>query len=101
MREIQVSAVSEGDAAAQLSTLDGRIKEAGGSGLKEDGVFNNAYIVAGDDSAAARASLGSFNESFSAYYADTKPAGRTAQFVGGIQQEGHASGISTRAIFAE
>jgi hypothetical protein len=101
VREIHVSAVGGSDAGTQLSTLDTRIVEAGGTGLKEDGVFNNAYIVAGEDSEANRASLGSFNKSFSAYYEDTKPAGRTAQYVGGIQQEGHQSGISTRAIFAE
>jgi enamine deaminase RidA (YjgF/YER057c/UK114 family) len=101
VREVQVSAVAGNDAAAQLGTLDARIKEAGGAGLKEDAVFNNAYISAGDDSAANRASIGSFNESFSAYYEGTKPAGRTAQFVGGCQREGQQSGISTRAIFAE
>ena len=99
--EAMVSAVGGDDAATILGTVDARVREAGGQGLKEDGVFNNAYITAGDDSAANRASIGSFNESFSAYYADTKPAGRTAQFIGGIQQEGHSSGISTRAIFAE
>jgi len=101
VREVQVSAVSGTDASTQLGLLDARIKEAGGTGLIENGVFNNAYITAGDDSAANRASIGSFNKSFSAYYSDTKPAGRTAQFIGGIQQEGHASGISTRAIFAD
>ncbi len=101
VREVQVSAAAGNDASAQLTTLDARIKEAGGAGLKEDGIFNNAYISAGDDSAQNRESLASFNESFSAYYQGTKPAGRTAQFVGGCQQEGQQSGISTRAIFAE
>ena len=95
------SAVAGNDASAQLSTLDARIKEAGGAGLKEDGIFNNAYISAGADSAQNRESLASFNESFSAYYQGTKPAGRTAQFVGGCQQEGQQRGISTRAIFTE
>ena len=101
VREVHVSAVGGSDAGQQLGTLDARIKEAGGAGLKEDGVFNNAYIVAGADSAQNRAGLVAFNESFSAYYAGTSPAGRTAQFIGGIQQEGHQSGIATRAIFAE
>ena len=101
VREVHVSAVGGSDAGQQLDTLDARIKEAGGAGLKEDGVFNNAYIVAGADSAQNRAGLVAFNESFSAYYGGTAPAGRTAQFIGGIQQQGHQSGISTRAIFAE
>ncbi len=101
VREVMVSAVASGDANAQLSTIDARIKEAGGQGLKENGIFNNAYISAGADSAANRSSLVKFNESFSAYYAGSAPAGRTAQFVGGIQQEGAPYGISNRAIFAE
>ena len=63
--------------------------------------FNIAYSSAGADSEANRASIGSFNESFSAWYEGTKPAGRTAQFVGGCQREGLQSGISTRAIFAD
>ena len=66
-----------------------------------NGIFNNAYIGAGADTAANRAGLGTFNESFSAYYAGSAPAGRTAQFVGGIQREGAAYGISNRSIFAE
>ena len=83
VREVHVSAVGGSDAGQQkLDTLDARIKEAGGAGLKEDGVFNNAYIVAGADSAQNRAAIATFNESFSAYYAGTAPAGRTAQFVG-------------------
>jgi hypothetical protein len=74
--------------------------EAGGTGLKEDAIFNNAYISAGDDSKANREWLQTFNGSFSAYYEGTAPAGRTAQFVGGVQQPGIKSGISSRAIFA-
>jgi hypothetical protein len=98
--EVMVSAVGGNNAATMLNTIDARVKEAGGSGLKENGIFNNAYIAAGDDSAANRASIGAFNPSFTAYYEGSAPAGRTAQFVGGIQQEGLAYGISNRSIFA-
>jgi enamine deaminase RidA (YjgF/YER057c/UK114 family) len=101
VREVMVSAVAGDDAGTQLSTIDARVKEAGGQGLKENGIFNNAYIGAGSDTAANRAGLGTFNESFSAYYAGSAPAGRTAQFVGGIQREGAPYGISNRSIFAE
>ena len=98
--DVMISAVAGDDAGALLDTLDSRIKEAGGNGLKQDGVFNNAYIVAGADSAANRAWIQEFNGAFSAWYEGTAPAGRTAQFVGGIQQPQHKSGISTRALFA-
>jgi len=98
--DVMVSAAAGDDAGALLDTLDSRIKEAGGDGLKQDGVFNNAYIVAGADSAASRAWIQKFNTSFSAWYEGTAPAGRTAQFVGGVQQPQHKSGISTRALFA-
>ena len=98
--EVMASAVGGDDAARQLSTLDARIKAAGGNGLKEDGIFNNAYVVAGGDSEANRAWIQEFNASFSAWYEGTAPAGRTAQFIGGIQQAPYRSGISNRAIFA-
>ena len=98
--EVIVSAAAGDDAGVLLGTLDSRIKEAGGSGLKQDGIFNNAYVVASADSAASRTWLQEFNSSFSAWYEGTSPAGRTAQFVGGIQQPQHKCGISTRAIFA-
>ena len=98
--EVMTSAVGGDDAGRQLSTLDARIKAAGGNGLKEDGIFNNAYVVAGEDSAANRAWIQEFNASFSAWYEGTAPAGRTAQFIGGIQQASCRSGISNRAIFA-
>lgn len=98
--EVMTSAVGGDNAGRQLSTLDARIKAAGGNGLKEDGIFNNAYVVAGDDSAANRAWIQEFNASFSAWYEGTAPAGRTAQFIGGIQQASCRSGISNRAIFA-
>ena len=75
------------------------IKEAGGSGLKEDGIFNNAYIVAKDSSEASREWIVEFNKSFIAYYEGTSPAGRTAQFLGGFMDEKHPCGISNRAIF--
>ena len=98
--DVMISAAAGDDAGALLDTLDSRIKEAGGNGLKQDGVFNNAYIVAGADSAANRAWIQEFNGAFSTWYEGTAPAGRTAQFVGGIQQPQHKSGISTRALFA-
>ena len=98
--ELMLSAVGGDDAGKILTTLDERIVEAGGRGLKEDGIFNNAYISAGDDSTANREWLQQFNGSFSAYYEGTAPAGRTAQFVAGVQHPDHRSGISSRAIFA-
>lgn len=101
VREVMVSAVADGDAHAQLSTIDARVKEAGGQGLKENGIFNNAYIGAGADSAANREALVEFNKSFTAYYEGSAPSGRTAQYVGGIQREGAPYGISNRSIFAE
>ena len=98
--EVMTSAVGGDDAGAQLSTLDARIREAGGKGLKEDGIFNNAYVVAGDDSEVNRAWIKEFNASFSAWYKGSAPAGRTAQYVGGVQQATNRSGITNRAIFA-
>ena len=98
--EVIVSGVGGNNAAELLTSIDSSVKEAGGTGLVEDGVFNNAYIVAGADRAANRESLVTFNTSFSGYYEGTSPAARTAQFVGGYQQQGHASGISNRSIFA-
>ena len=98
--EVLLSVEGGDDAGQMLGALDNRIKTAGGNGLKEDGIFNNAYVVAGDDSAANRAWIQTFNGSFTAYYEGSSPAGRTAQFLGGIQREGHRSGIASRAIFA-
>ena len=98
--EVMVSAVGGDDASAMLGTIDGRVKEAGGNGLKEDGIFNNAYVTTQETSAATREWIKTFNESFTAYYEGWSPAGRTAQFMGGIQQPQYKSGISNRAIFA-
>lgn len=100
VREVMVSGVGGDDAGTILETIDGRIKEAGGSGLKENGIFNNAYIVAKDSSEASRQWIVDFNTSFTGYYEGTSPAGRTAQFVGGFMDEKYPSGISNRAIFA-
>lgn len=97
--ETMTSAVGGNDAAQILGTVDTRIREAGGTGLKENGIFNNAYVVAGSDSDANSASLQTFNKSFSGYYEGWSPASRTAQYIGGIQQPGYAYGISNRAIF--
>ena len=97
--EVMVSAVGGGDSGQVLNTIDARVKEAGGNGLKEDGVFNNAYVVAGDDTAANTASLQSFNAAFSTYYEGVVPASRTAQFMGGVQNPDNTCGISNRSIF--
>ena len=73
---------------------------AGGQGLRENGIFNNAYIVSKDDTEASRQWLVDFNTSFSAYYEGVAPAGRTAQYVGGFMTPDYPCGISNRAIFA-
>jgi len=98
--EAMLSAVGGDDAATILSTLDGRVCEAGGRGLKQDGVFNNAYVVATADTESSRAAFTAFNTSFSGYYDGCVPAGRTAQFMGGIQAPAHTCGVSNRSIFA-
>lgn len=98
--EVMVSAVGGNEADQILGAVDGRIKEAGGRGLKEDGVFNNAYVGAGADTAANREALKRFNATFSAYYQGWVPSGRTAQFIGGIQQPKHPFGVANRSIFA-
>ena len=100
VREVMVSGVGGSDAGTVLSSIDSRIKEAGGTGLKEDGIFNNAYIVAKDSKEASRQWLGEFNESFTAWYEGTSPAGRTAQYLGGFMGEEYSCGISNRAMFA-
>ena len=98
--EVIVSGIGGDDAAQILTTIDGHVREAGGTGLKEDGVFNNAYVVAGSDSTTNREALVTFNTSFTGYYEGTAPAARTAQFMGGYQKEGNSCGISNRSIFA-
>lgn len=100
VREVMVSAVAGDDAGAALRSIDGQVKAAGGRGLREDGVFNNAYVVAADGTEAGRQGLAPFNKSFAAFYEGHAPAGRTAQFMGGIQRQGAACGVSSRAIFA-
>jgi hypothetical protein len=97
---VLTSGVGGNNADAILKTIDGHIKEAGGQGLKENGVFNNAYIVAADSSATSRDRLKIFNEQFSGYYTGVAPSGRTAQFVPGFMQKNAICGISNRAIFA-
>ena len=99
VREVMVSGVGGDDAETILGTIDARIKEASGSGLKENGVFNNAYVVARDSSEASRKWIIEFNKSYTTYYEGTSPAGRTAQFLGGFMNEKHSCGISNRAIF--
>ncbi len=94
------SGVGGDDAGAILGQIDGYIKAAGGTGLKENGIFNNAYIVAKDSSEASRAWIVDFNTSFTAYYEGTSPAGRTAQFIGGYMDEKYPCGISNRTMFA-
>ena len=98
--EVLVSGVGGDDADVILNTIDGYIKAAGGAGLKEIGVFNNAYIVAAESSEASRDRLITFNEQFSGYYTGVAPSGRTAQFVPGFMREDYICGISNRSIFA-
>lgn len=100
VREVMVSGVGGTDAGVVLDTIDSRIKEAGGTSLKQDGIFNNAYIVAGDSKDASRKWLGDFNTQFTAWYEGSSPAGRTAQFLGGFMDEKYTCGISNRAMFA-
>ena len=97
--EVMVSGVAGDNAAKILETIDSRVKAAGGQGLKENGVFNNAYVVGTDDTKASRDRLGEFNTSFIGYYEGVVPAGRTAQFVGGFMNEGAICGVSNRSIF--
>lgn len=100
IKEAMISGVGGDDAKVILGAIDARVKEAGGQGLKEDGVFNNAYAVAADASEASRASLATFNEGYNAYYSGVAPCARTAQFMGGFQKKGNACGVSNRSIFA-
>ena len=99
VREMMVSGIGGDDAGTILGQIDGHIKSAGGQGLQEDGIFNNAYIVTKDDSEASRQWLVDFNTSFTAYYEGVAPAGRTAQYVGGFMTPDYPCGISNRAIF--
>jgi enamine deaminase RidA (YjgF/YER057c/UK114 family) len=99
VREVMTSGVGGDDAGVILGTIDSYIKEAGGAGLKENGIFNNAYVVAKDSSAASREWIVEFNKSFTAYYEGSSPAGRTAQFIGGYMDEKYPCGISSRAMF--
>ncbi|MEE2659764.1 MAG: hypothetical protein VX733_14745 [Candidatus Latescibacterota bacterium] len=98
--EAHIGAVGGNDAGEILSGIDARVKEAGGTGLKENGVFNNAYIAAGNDSQANRDSLTKFNPTFQAWYEGSVPASRTAQYVGGIQDSAFAYGVANRSIWA-
>ena len=68
--------------------------------VAQNGIFNNAYIVAKDESEASRQWLVDFNTSFTAYYEGVAPAGRTAQYVGGFVTPDYPCGISNRAVFA-
>ena len=99
--EVLVSGVGGDDGNAILNTIDGHVKAAGGTSLKADGVFNNAYICAAESSESGRARIGTFNEQFSGYYEGTAPAGRTAQFVPGFMNKANICGISNRSIFAD
>jgi hypothetical protein len=100
VNEVMVSGVGGDNGAAILDTIDSYVREAGGTGLKEDGVFNNAYVVSGAAREVSRERLTSFNGLFSGYYEGVVPAGRTAQFVPGFMREDCICGISNRSIFA-
>lgn len=99
IRETMVSGVGGTIANDILDTVDAHVKASGGQGLKENGIFNNAYIVAKGTSQDTRDWLADFNASFSAYYEGWAPAGRTAQFVGGFMSPSHTCGIANRSIF--
>ena len=99
--EVLVSGVGGDNADTVLNTIDSHVKAAGGAGLIENGVFNNAYIVAADSTEASRDRLTTFNEQFSGYYTGVAPAGRTAQYVPGFMQENCICGISNRSIYAD
>ena len=101
VNEVMVSGVGGDNAAAILDTIDGHVRAAGGTGLKEDGVFNNAYVVSGADSDVSRERLTTFNGLFSGYYEGVVPAARTAQFLPGFMGEANICGISNRSIFAD
>jgi hypothetical protein len=98
--EVLISGVGGDDADAILTTIDGHVKAAGGAGLIENGVFNNAYIVAAENTEASRQRLTTFNEQFSGYYTGVAPSGRTAQYVPGFMRENYICGISNRSMFA-
>ena len=55
---------------AVMDKIDSFVREAGGKSLANDGVFNNAYVLATADSAAARARIAEFNEAFTAWYGE-------------------------------
>lgn len=102
--EVMVSAITNNGVglektSAVLDQIDGFVKEAGGTSLKVDGVFNSAYVLATEDSAASRARIAEFNKHFIAWYGEADRPGRTAQFLGGVMSEGQEVGISSRAIF--
>ena len=61
--------------AAILDKIDGFVKEAGGTSLAHDGVFNNAYVLAAvGDTAASRARIAEFNQNFIAWYGEVRAA---------------------------
>jgi len=97
--EVMVSAVGGTDAGEILTTIDSRVKAAGGRGLREDGVFNNAYVVAKDGTEQGRAGMAPFNAAYGAYYSEATPCSRTAQFMAGIQDQKALYGVSNRSIF--
>jgi hypothetical protein len=100
VREVMVSGIPGSEAGAILRAIDSRVKAAGGRGLRENGVFNNAYVVSAGSTKASRDRLAAFNPSFAAFYEGTAPAGRTAQFVPGFAEEGAVCAIASRSIFA-
>jgi len=99
--EVMVSGVGGDNADTILNAIDGHVKAAGGTGLKENGVFNNAYIVAAENTETSRDRLVTFNDQFSGYYTGIAPSGRTAQYLPGFMQESYICGISNRSIFAD
>jgi hypothetical protein len=80
--------VDKAKTTAILDQINVFVAQAGGTSLKADGVYNNAYVLATEDSAASRARLSEFNTHFIGWYGDTARPGRTAQFMGGIMSSG-------------
>ncbi len=66
---------------AVMDKIDSFVREAGGKSLANDGVFNNAYVLATADSAAARARLAEFNEAFTAWYGKVRRSILSLHFV--------------------
>eukprot|EP01052_Picozoa_sp_SAG31_P025160 SAG31_NODE_2191_length_6228_cov_2.962806_4_plen_164_part_00 len=69
--------VDEAKTSAILDKIDAFVKEAGGTSLAHDGVFNNAYVLAATgDTEASRARIAEFNKNFTAWYGAVRTPSR-------------------------